>query len=171
MPAGTKVDKWANIIYAAVTETAANTLTFAKIETGYGTLNRVGWIIHRIEWYLGVGTPSLVVDNSDALQCAIVKSNLVSAITLDQAAVIDLYQYQLHNHTSVGFTDQPMPIIRDFTMLPGGGRLVLPYPLYVAVRGISLASAATIAARIFFTELELTDADWVEMVEQTRLLV
>jgi len=170
MPEKRVGDQFANVIYGSVTESAAGTLTFTKLETGYGSLNRVGWVVHKLEFYLAVGMSSLIIDNADAIQMAVTKSNLISSVTLDQAAVIDLCQMQFSYRTSVGFAMDMQPIIRDFTMLPGGGKLVLPYPLFLAVKGISLASAVTVATRISFTEQELTDKDWLELVEQTRLL-
>jgi len=163
-------DVYPNIVYASVVESAANTLTFTKIETGYGGLQKTAWIIHRIEWFLGIGIRSLVIDNSDAIDCALVTSNLISALDLSQAALIDLYEFKTFEKSAVGFRCFDDPITRNFADLPGGGRIVLPYPLYLAVKGVSLASAVTVKARIFFTERELGDADWMELVQQTRLL-
>jgi hypothetical protein len=163
-------DIFPNIVYASVVESAANTLTFQKIETGYGSLQKTAWIIQRIEWYLSASARNLIVAADDSVSAALVTSNLITALDLAQAALIDLYEYKVHYQTSVGFVPTPDPVIRDFAELSGGGRLVLPYPLYVAVKGTSIASAVTVKCRISFVEKELSDSDWMELVQQTRLL-
>jgi len=60
--------------------------------------------------------------------------------------------------------------VRDFSSLPGGGLLTLPNPLYLAVQGESLASAVTVRARIHFSRMDMEAENWIELVEQTRLL-
>jgi len=163
-------DTFVNLVYAACTETAANTLTFQKIETGYGSLQKTAWIIQRIEWYLSASARNLIVAADDSVTAALVSSNLITTLDLAQASLFDLYEYKVHYQTSVGFAPTADPVIRDFAELSGGGRLCLPYPLYVAVKGTSIASAVTIKCRISFIEKELSDADWMELVQQTRLL-
>lgn len=163
-------DIFPNVVYAEVTESAANTLTFEQIQTGYGSLNKTGWVIHRIEYYLDSTTLNLVTEPGDDLQIALVTSNLITSLTLQSAAVVDLLEIMILQDTAVGFEQKHMPMIRDFSSLPGGGKLVLPYPIFLAAKGTALGSAATVACRISFTERELTDVEWQELVQQTRLL-
>lgn len=163
-------DEFSNIVYVSVTESAANTLTFQQIQTGYGSLQKTGWIVSRLEYYLTAADLNKIGAADDVLQVALVTSNLMSSLTLQDASVVDLFQLQKLSATEVGFEFMPQPLIRDFSSLPGGGRLVLPYPLWLAVKGTSLASATTPALRIFFTERELGDKEWMELVQQTRLL-
>jgi hypothetical protein len=99
-----------------------------------------------------------------------VTSNLLSSLTLQDASVVDMFELEVLMATAVGFAFQPQPLIRDFSSLPGGGRLVLPYPLYLAAKGTSLATATSPACRIYFTERDLGDSEWMELVQQTRLL-
>lgn len=167
---GNVQDEFPNVVYVQVTESAANTLTFQQIQTGYGSLQKTGWIIHRLEYYLTPTDINKMANADDSIQVALVTSNLLSALTLQEASVIDLYQMESLMATAVGFSFAPQPLIRDFSSLPGGGRLVLPYPLYLAVKGTSLATALAPAARIFFTERDLGDQEWMELVQQTRLL-
>jgi hypothetical protein len=163
-------DEFPNIVYVGVTESAANTLTFQQIQTGYGSLQKTGWVVHRIEYYLTQTTIQLLLNTDDLLQLALCTSNLASSLTLQDASMIDLLEIGVSIYSSVGVVFSEKPMIRNFSDLPGGGRLVLPYPLFLAVKGTSVAAAMVAAARIFFTERELGDSEWMELVQQTRLL-
>jgi hypothetical protein len=164
-------DEFANIIYQNITESAANTLTFQQIQTGYGTLDKKGWIVSRIEWYVPLASVNLLGTSADLIQIALVTSNLITTLSLADASLIDLLELGLLQATAVGQNPFFKPLIRDFSSLPGGGRLMLPYPLYIGVKGTDLTAAINAAARIFFTERDLGDQEWMELVQQTRLLV
>jgi hypothetical protein len=163
-------DEFSAIVYQTVTESAANTLTYAQIQTGYGSLQKTAWIIHRLEYYIPANVLNFIGAADDVLQIALVTSNLLTTLSLAEASVVDLFHLEQLSATQVGFQFLPQPLIRDFSALPGGGKLVLPYPLWLAAKGTSLGSAATVAIRLFFTERDLADADWMELVQQTRLL-
>lgn len=164
-------DIFVNKVYVSVTESAANTLTFQKIETGYGSLQKTAWIIQRIEYFFPLGQAlSLVLDNSDAIDLALCTSNLITSINLASASIIDLMEIQETQKSSVGFERYFLPIARNFADLPGGGLLVLPYPLYLAVKGTSLASPVSASCRISFIEKDIGDKDWMELVQQQCLL-
>jgi hypothetical protein len=164
-------DQFSNIVYQTIDESAANTLTFQQIQTGYGSLDKKGWLISRIEWYLPLATLNQLGQAADLIQVALTTSNLVSSLTLQDASLIDLMELGIIVWTAVGVSPVYKPLIRDFSNLPGGGRIVLPYPLYLAVKGTDLGGAISAACRIFFTEIDLDEAGWMELVQQTRLLV
>jgi len=164
------IDEFSSIVYQTVTESGANTLTFGQVQTGYGSLDKIAWIIHKIEWYMPTATKNLLLANDDIIALALVTSNLLTSLSLADASMIDLMELQKHQETQVGYELWPQPIIRNFTDLPGGGKLVLPYPLYIAIKGTSLASAGTGACRLYFTERALESNEWMELVQQTRLL-
>lgn len=162
--------EFAEIVYASVTESAANTLTFQKMETGHGVLDKKAWIIHRLEFYLSATDINRLGAADDVISIALTTSNLISSLDLSSAAVIDVIEFNQLQATAVGFTLFDKPWIRSFTDLPGGGRLVLPNPLYLAVKGTSLAAAVTAKVRIVFTAMDMETDDWLQIVEQTRLL-
>jgi hypothetical protein len=62
------------------------------------------------------------------------------------------------------------PYVKDFSNLPGGGLLVAPNPLYLAVKGTGLSAALNVNLRIFFTEIEL-DPDLYRELFQSRALI
>ena len=163
-------DRFANIVYATVTESVADTLTFQQIQTGYGSLEKVGWVISRLEYYVTSATQQAINAAGDYLQTALVTSNLISELSLASSQVLDMMDIQSHVVTGVGFELIYEPLIRDFSNLPGGGKLCLPYPIYLAVDSNGLALTAEVSCRINFTEIELQDQEWMELVQQTRLL-
>lgn len=163
-------DEFPNVVYVKVTETAANTLTFEQIQTGYGALNRLGWIISRIEYYFKVGDLQQFADAADAAQVGLTKSDLLSSLNLQDSGLIDLLEVSCMYKTGVGLELVYQPIIRDFSQLPGGGKLVLPYPLFLGVQGISLANALEVSARISYTEITMGGDEFTELAMQDRLL-
>jgi hypothetical protein len=63
------------------------------------------------------------------------------------------------------------PYTKDFTSLAGGGILVPPNPLYLAVQGNNLVNAQTVYARLFYTHVELKPDEFWELVEARRIIV
>ena len=163
-------DEFTNIVYGSVTETAANTLTFQKIETGYGSLDKTAWLIQRLEYYPTLATVNENDTAADIIQIAITKSNLLSSLVLSSSAVLDLFEFRSHFRSDIASQDYIAPWSRNFTDLAGGGLLVLPYPLYLGIKCTAHISVGSAQMRMFFSTIELSDAQWVELVEQTRLL-
>lgn len=171
MPAAKKSqDNYANKFYGKCVESAANTLTFAEINTAINLQSRVAWIIHRLEWYLANATIALVTATGDTIHGALTSSNKMTALGLDNAGVLDLFDLTEINASGVGFEQYQYPLVRDFTTMPGGGLIVPPRPLYVAVQGVSLASAATIELRGYYTSIDLADSDYYDLLDAYRIL-
>jgi len=164
------VDQFSNKLYGSATESGANTLTFAEINTSVSVFDKVGWILSRLEWYWSTATRALVTANDDVLQAALVNSNNISTLSLQDPSVIDLIEFQYALGTSVGFESSQLPFIRDFSGLPGGGLIIAPRPLYIAIKGTSLASAASIACRGYFTQLAMSPADYLELIDYYRMV-
>jgi hypothetical protein len=165
-----QTDSYANKAYGVVTESAANTLTFAEIQTNVEVFSKIAWVVHRIEWYIAATQMTKLAAADDVIQAALVSSNSISALSLGAPAVIDLLELALLFSTAVAYTEVPNPRIRDFTQLPGGGIIVAPRPLYLAVKGTSLATALTVAARIHFTVKELAADEYLELVDFYRIV-
>lgn len=165
-------DFYANMAYIAVTESAANTLTTQKLESGYSVLGNRGWVIHRIDYYIG-DSLSQCADNGDTFVFGICTqpSTAYTTWSVGLASVIDFNQEVYYEQgTPANFLYMDYRVIRDFTELPGGGLIVAPNPLYLATKGTGLAAAGAIQARIFFSEIDL-DADMYRELFQARTLV
>lgn len=165
-----KQDLFSNKGYGAVVESAANTLTFSEIQTNVSIFEKVAWVLHRIEWYITQATYGLLADGADHLEMALVASANITDLGLDVPAVIDVLDLMRFQASGVGFTFDTMPKIRDFSSLPGGGLIIAPRPLYLAIKGTSLASAGSSECRFYFTQKTLSAEEYLELIDFYRIV-
>lgn len=163
-------DEYANKFYGQVVESAANTLTFEQIQVNMSFRERVGFILHRLEWYPSLASMILLVDAVDEIKMALVASQNISSLGLDNPAVIDSLTLNKHVATAVGFELYDRPFIRDFSMLPGGGMLIIPNTLFLAAQGTSLTAASSIECRAFYTPIDLDDTSYADIIDFYRIL-
>jgi hypothetical protein len=163
-------DEYSNKAYGTITESAANTLTFAEIPTNVDVMSKLAWVIHRIEWYLSVTQMTKLAAADDLIQVALTSSAQLSSLGLSSPAVVDLLEVALLFSTAVAYTEVPNPRIRDFSAMPGGGIIIAPRPLYLAIKGTSLATALTASARIHYTRRELQAEEYLELVDFYRIV-
>jgi hypothetical protein len=165
-------DKFAQLAYLTATETAANTLTFAKLEVATGALlgkQKYGMVLHRIQFNLSIGTRKLILDEDDALRVAITTSSGISGIDLDNVDVVDNIVWGRSRYgTAASGWENIMPVVHDFANM--GGILVPADRLYLAVVGTSLASAASASCRIWYTMRELSVDEYWDLVEARRII-
>lgn len=163
-------DVFVNQAFLSVVESAINTLTFNKLETGISIHEKIAWLIARIDYTLDLN-PTNFAATSDAVDFGISTSDALSAINLGTTAAVDfntVTRFDIGTAAS-GFFAQ-MPIGKDFSNLPGGGLLVPPNPLYAWVKGLALGSVMTIRARLFYTVKVLKLEDFWELVELRRMI-
>jgi len=164
-------DKFANMAAIGVTETGANTLTFAKLETGISLFEKMAWIINRIEYRV---TPSLTdfADSGDLLDMALTVSGTLTSIgTYNEPAILNWYRLIYHESgTPANFAFFESPRIIDLSTLPGGGLIVPPNPLYLAAKGTGLGAAQSVYCRFWYTNLALKPEEYWELVESRRII-
>lgn len=166
-----KADQFANYAIVTVTESAANTLTFKKLETGISLTEKVAWILSRVEYV--PTTPSNAVFNGDgdSLYWGLALSSSFTTVGLTENTIIDYNQWtRLDFGTAATSNLLTRPVVKDFSSLPGGGILVPPNPLYLFAQGTGLASAATVIARMHYSLLPLSVDQYWELVEARRVL-
>ena len=168
--AASQRDVYSNKAYGSVTESAANTLTFSEISTNVNVFDKMAWIVNRMEWYCPPGTLNLLVGAGDALQIALTSSQNLSALGLDNPGVIDMFQLSYYTVGGANAKIWNMPFIRDFSTLPGGGIIIAPRPLYVAIVGTSLATPASAEMRMSFQQKVLSADEYLEMVDFYRIV-
>lgn len=163
-------DSYSNKFYGKVLESAANTLTCAEIQTATSIFDKTAWIIHRLEYYLLPPIVNLLVGLGDEIHMALTSNNRMTAFGLDDPSVIDVCDLYYHQITAVGFAMLQMPIIRDFSGMPGGGLIVAPRPLYAGIMGVSLTSAAQYEIRGYFSQVQLKADEYLELVDFYRIV-
>ncbi len=155
-----------------VTETAANTLTFEKLETGLSVYDKIGWVVCRVEFKIRATVPALFNGTGDYLEMALTITNSITTLADDNPAVLVkklLLRTDFGTAANAGINDTTY--IYDYSNLPGGGLLTLPNPLYFGLVGTGLTGAATVTCRLFFKAIQLNDQDYFNLVQSRQLLI
>lgn len=163
-------DNYSNFAIITCTESAANTLTFAKLEASVGLFERVGWLISRVDWYMR-GNYDKFNTTGDQFSMALTQSNAISSIAPNATQVIlnkQLFRYDYGTAATANFFSEPDSV--DLSTLPGGGILVVPNPLYLAVAGSGLSAAAVGTVRIWYKNIVLSDADFFDLMQTRQVL-
>jgi hypothetical protein len=162
---------FANLAAVTCTESAANTLTFKKLDTQVSINQKVAWLINRLELFSVIDSSQMGA-NLDSLSWALTRSNLVTdLLDLTEAAIVfqGIFQLNYFGAAASGWIWE-MPRRFDFSTLPGGGILVPASPLYLGIKGNSLTGAATLKMRIYYQVLDLSPEQFWQLVETTRVV-
>lgn len=168
------IDVFSNIATISIVESAANTITFKKLETGIPLFEKVAWVISRLELMFNPLAAAMVAD-ADAVLFALTVSNTIASLasgkTQTEPAV--LYGGRIIRNdfgaAATGYLSY-QPYILDFSTMPGGGLLTPPSPLYGAVEGASMQAAITLYMRLYYTQIQLTPDQYWELVEARRYI-
>lgn len=156
-------DKYANILYEDVEESAANTLTFSEVNFGLSLFDKVGILIHRIEWH---HTYAQLIAVGDTIKFGLSTSQGWTTVAPSEPSIITYHLRMLRDYGTAGnnkiFED---PLVEDLSTIPGGGMLITPQPLYMFVEGVSLPSAGIARMRMFFTIVQLKPEEYFELLE------
>jgi hypothetical protein len=166
-----KMDKFANIAFLTVTESAGTTLTWAQLALVANLQSeKSALIIHRAE--MSVGDIAQLNSSGDYVDFGLSLSDRVTSIS-------DLSQPEMLFWNSIRRQDIgtaatgvyiEFPIIRDFTALPGGGLLVPADRLYVGIKGTGTGAAMVVYMRLYYTVQPLATADYWELIEARRVM-
>lgn len=165
-------DKFCNTAVIQCTESAANTLTFKKLETGVPLFEKVAWLIHRLEYFINDISATQFNATGDYMTLALTASAAVATLTMEDPACIDLLQVRRSDFGAAANAGMDVfPWVRDFTTLPGGGIIVAPNPLYLAAKGAGLVAASASLVKILYTNYPLSPDEYWELVESRRIIV
>jgi hypothetical protein len=172
--AASQTDKFANIATITINESAANTLTFKKLETGINLMEKIAWVISRIE-YMATTYFTVLDGNNDQIHMGLcVANNLTSMVTAAAYADPSLLDKIVYERTDTGTaanaTLSVKPYVKDFSDLPGGGIIVPPSPLYGFVQGVGNANVNSVIIKLFYTSMIVPPADFWELVEARRII-
>lgn len=164
-------DKFANVAIISCTESAANTLTFQKIETGVSIQEKVAWIINRLEYFITAPAAAIFNGDSDEFRFGLCVSKAITQVTLDDPTVLDINCItRLDYGAAANALLNYRPLIKDLSTMPGGGLLVSPNPLYAFAKGSGLASAMEVIVRMHYTGFVMTTEDYWDLVETRRVI-
>lgn len=174
MPSNAK-DKFPNLAVINVVESAANTLTFKKLETGISFQEKLAWIIHRVELYAGFDRNAVYNSVNDFGTVGLSVSNTITSMQ-SATAFADPSTILWHQERIAALAAGASawlvidPSVRDFANLPGGGLIVPPTPLYGWCQGSGCASAMTWTLKLYYTVLEMATDDYWQLIEARRVL-
>lgn len=158
----TKKDEYADRAISSILMSAANTLTFEKVQFAVGVFQGVGIVIHSLEFHPGVASYREIVANTDYMTLALCATDRLANIVDDDPAIIA-------TTTVVGMGASVEPLIRpiriSFTDLPGGGYIAAPNPLFIAMMTNGFVAAGSAYFRMYFTFIELSDAQYIELIQ------
>lgn len=170
--AKTMTDNFTSQAVFYVVETAANTLTFEKLETGLSVYDKIGWVIQRAEWELGVASLAYFNGTGDHITFALTITNSLTGLSDENPAIIAIDRIvRTDLGTAASGLLRPTKIVRDFSTLSGGGILTLPNPIYCGLQGNGLTNAASVVCRLYFKAIELSDTDYFNLVQARQLLI
>lgn len=164
-------DLWSQAGYLTVTESGTTTLTFAGLTVFSNILTPKGLILHSVEYNVPDTTIALLLAQPDAVIFGIAGNNDIAAIVLDDASVYDYNRLTVKGFgTPANMNLYRFPIVRDFSELPSGGKLVPADRIYAYVVGVSTATACTIEVRFNFTLKDLSAQEYLELAQALRVL-
>jgi len=151
---------------------AANTLTYETLQTGLSPKDRIGWVIQRVEVQLAGGTLGLFNSTADTLQFGLVQNNTLTTLSQENPQVkytrkLERIDYGI---AASGFIAD-MTYFDDFSGLSGGGILIVPQPLYGFITSTGLSAAATVALKVYIKEIQLSDSDYFNIVQNTQIML
>lgn len=171
MAAGARKDTYANFAYFFVTESAANTLTWAKLEIATGSLldKKFGLLINRfdVEMY----PYSILNSDGDTFTLGVSVSNSITDLSLSRPEVImrEIWTRVDYGAAASGILVDRLKV-RDFSTMPGGGILVPADRLYIGAVGSGCGAVGNAVARMYYTVVELSSEDYWQLVESRRIL-
>jgi hypothetical protein len=165
-------DVYANIAYLNVVESAANTLTWARLDIaqmGFLQEKKFGMLIKKVAWVPSYATEQLLVAANDSFNMAITTSDAITVLSQYYAEVVLMRSKRIAWYGApANAIPYDVPYYDDLTSI--GGLLVPADRIYLGIQGVSLASACTIQARVYYSMVELAVDQYWELVESRHMI-
>lgn len=155
-------DKFSQRTFVDITMSAANTLTFKKIDFAVGLFQGVALKLHKIEYHPTLASYRELAANTDSFFIGLTLRNTLTALDPTDLSVIDS-----RGLIGMGAGVEPLtrPIVTDFTTLPEGGMLTLANPLYAAMITTGAAAASQCRIVIHYSFLSLAAGESMELLQ------
>lgn len=161
-----RLDVYPNRLIKNVTMGAANTLTFEQIRFGVGLFSGVALIIHRVEYFPALATVRELVAVADNLQFGLSNRSDLNSLNPINLNILD------HNRivpmmvgAVVSLSLEHYPVVKDFSVLPGGGLIIPTNPLFLGIMSTGFTGAAEVDIVLYYTFKQMTDSDYLELVQ------
>ena len=162
------LDQFSNIATMETTESAAGTVTFSSLNTGAGFGTKRGLLIEKIQYFFGMSSLNLILDESDSI---------IAGLTISQG-VLDLGAFgdrRIIDNFNIGQANSGTPASAQMIYMPqshelGAGLPLAETTMYLGILGTSLASVVTVRVRIFFRYIDLTPSDILEIAQNFQLV-
>ena len=153
-------DRYANIIMAQVTQSAANAITFKEILTGVSLGSGVGILIDQIDYFIDQTALSLLLATADTLKIGWCVSDSLTQLGFDDRSVIHAMGVNTQFTTS-GLAYEYSPKVFQFfpPIIRASARL------FLCCASASLASAAVVESRMYFRYVDLSTQEYLELAE------
>jgi hypothetical protein len=164
-------DKFANIAYLTVTESAAGTLTFEQLQMATMMMDaKYAVLIHRAEFYFGAY--SSLNSTGDKVTFGLTVTDRVTDLAdLSQPEILFFnVTERLDFGTAANGNLLVKPSQVDFTSLPGGGLLVPADRLYLGIQSSGAAAAMQVKMRLYYTVMGVSVEDYWDLVEARRIM-
>lgn len=162
-------DTRANVAAILVTESAANTQTSAQFNFPYSVMDKMALNICRIEYWLDASQ----LNSAGDWVCAALTTGkaLVSIQDQTDPGLLDSHRIMRRDlGAAASGILEVVPFIKDFSMMPGGGLLVAPTPLYAMIQSFGAAAANAAWVKVFYTYMQLATDEYWELVESRRII-
>jgi len=164
------LDQYANIAALDITESAANTQTSTKFAFPFSIMDKMGLLISRIEYEFSNLT-TVFAASADQICAGILAASTASLLDPTDPMQIDVIKWtRVDMGAAASGQILQAPVIKDFSMLPGGGLLVAPNPLYGSIMGVSAGAAGRVKIKLFYTYMELATDEYWQLVESRRVI-
>lgn len=164
-----KVDTYGQTVYQFALETVADAGNITAFQTSIAdTSKRVGMIIHRVEYVL-YSLNLALPGNGDHVSfgLALWQVPLDDLVEMQSVGLLDwndITNHQLLGTNGSGYLIN-QPLVKDFSTLPGGGKICHPSALYVWVRGIGTGVIQNCHARVWYTIIDVDDKFYAELFQ------
>lgn len=147
---------------AEIQQNVANTAGYHSIDTGYRLSAGNGLLIHLIFFHVGVAILQDLVVAGDELQVGLFSGTDSTDFNTTNAQKYVSKELVTAEAAPLGRWEMPLTI--DLSMLPGGGIIVPPQPLYAGLQTFGAAAAYTIAFEMWYTPVSIPKPETLEMV-------
>jgi len=161
-----RADIYPNRAIFHVSQTTANDLSFQQVRFGMGIFTGTALILQRVEWFPDQAWNDSMVVAADFTEFAMTNRDDLAELEGDNMNVLLLKQHKIFvsGTPATAFLNE-LPIISDYSGLPGGGLIFPANPLFIAIHTTGFTSAITLKAVMYYLTKQLTDADYIELVQ------